>query len=112
MIQEPSLGKGEPLACQGDPLANLKTLSLVQFVFHRHVRKDGSLTAVGIKALLEAEGVTIRSIAERLQVTEGYVHQVISRKRTSPKVEYAIVEIFEGHGLSGTQIWGIQEGKR
>lgn len=106
MIQEPILGKGEPSACSEGSLANLKTLSLIQLVFHRHVRSDGSLSAIGIKSLLEAEGVTVRSIADRVGVTEGFVHQVINRRRQSLKVEDAIAALFERYGLSGSQIWG------
>lgn len=99
-------GKGQPSACLPDPLAHHRTLSEIQLVFVHHVRPDGSLTPLGIKALLEAEGISIRTFAELLGVTEGFVHNVISRRKRHRQVEDAIAERLSRYGFSPDRIWG------
>ncbi|MDR3684738.1 MAG: hypothetical protein P4L11_13505 [Geothrix sp.] len=108
MSQDHGPDKGRPEACLEDGLAQHRTLSEIQLVFVNHVRKNGSLTPIGIKALLEAEGVTIRTFAELLGVTEGFVHQVISRHRRNKRVEDAITERLARYGFASDRIWGRQ----
>lgn len=103
--QDPE-NKGGAKLCDPDPLARHRTLSEIQLVFVGHVRPDGSLTPIGIKALLEAEGVTLRTFAELLGVTEGFVHQVISRHRRNRRVENAIADRLARYGFSADRIWG------
>jgi hypothetical protein len=103
--QDPE-NKGAAKPCDLDPLAHHRTLSEIQLVFVGHVRPDGSLTPIGIKALLEAEGVTLRTFSELLGVTEGFVHQVISRHRRNRRVEDAIAGRLARYGFSADRIWG------
>lgn len=100
------LDKGEPLACLFDPLAQHRTLSEIQLVFVGHVKPDGSLSSTGIKALLEAEGVTLRTFSELLGVTESFVHQVISRHRRNRRIEDAITERLSRYGFTADRMWG------
>lgn len=51
-----------------------------------------ALTTRERKAGLVLKGITVRSIARDLGVSEGHVSQVLSGLRRSPRVEQAVAE--------------------
>lgn len=59
-----------------------------------------------IRGLLRMHGITVREIARNLAVTEGFVHQVISKLRPTRRVRRAVHEAIAGSGLDYQAVWG------